>query len=142
MPEINGLRDAIQMQLRRGRRAIALVLAGCVVLSGLAALRHETTVAHVHGALSGELEHAHELADFHELSTTPHLHGRSDDAHVEAGACALLAALDHATILPGSPAAATAALPVAVTTLAVVTPETPALALYRLAPKTSPPALT
>jgi hypothetical protein len=117
------------------------VLAGCVVFAGLAALRHETTVAHVHGALSGELEHAHELADFHELSTTPHLHGRSVDAHGETGACALLAALDHATILPGAPAGSTAARPAAVTTPPWFALAPPALALYRLAPKTSPPAV-
>lgn len=130
------------MQQRRGRRAIALLLAGCVVLSGLAALRHESTVAHVYGALSGELEHAHELADFHELSTTPHLHGRSVDAHGDAGACALLAALDHSTIVSGSPTDSTAPRPAAVTTIPLFAFERPTLALYRLAPKTSPPALT
>lgn len=127
------------MQVRRGRRAIALLLAGCVVLSGLAALRHETAVAHVRGALTGELEHAHELAEFHEDSTTPHLHGRNIDAHAE-GACALLAALDHATILPAAVLAATAAHPVAVVTVEPLALDAPALALYRLAPKTSPPA--
>ena len=130
------------MQLRRGRRAIALLLAACVVLSGLAALSHETTVAHVHGAVSGELEHAHELADFHELSTTPHLHGRSVEAHGDAGACSLLAALDHATIVPAAAGGVTIAPPAAATTTPKFAFEPPALALYRLAPKTSPPALT
>jgi len=135
------VREGIQIQLRRGRRAIALLLAGCVVFAGLAALRHETTVAHVHGALTGELAHAHALADYHELATTPHLHGRNVDANHETGACALLAALDHATILPGSPAASTAALPAPLALVAILLPEPPALALYRLAPKTSPPAI-
>lgn len=130
------------MQLRRGRRAIALLLAGCVVLSGLVLLNHQTTVAHVHGALSGELEHAHALADYHELSTTPHLHGRDVDAHAEAGVCGLLAALDHATILAGSLGDATATQPASGAALPAFTLDPPALALYRLAPKTSPPALT
>ncbi|MBA3456767.1 MAG: hypothetical protein H0T42_27005 [Deltaproteobacteria bacterium] len=130
------------MQLRRGRRAIALLLAGCVVLSGLVALRHASAVAHVHGAGSGELEHAHELADFHENSTTPHLHGRSVDAHAHAGVCSLLAANDQTTILPGCPGDATSVQPIAITTTPRFALEPPALARYRLAPKTSPPALT
>jgi hypothetical protein len=133
------LLDAIHMQVRRGRRAIALLLAGCVVLSGLAALRHETAVAHVRGALTHELQHAHELAEFHEQSTTPHLHGRNVDAHGE-GACALLAALDHATILPGSPAWFSPTQPAAILAVATLPFDPPARALYRLAPKTSPPA--
>lgn len=130
----------MQMQLTRGRRAFALFLAGCVVFAGLAALRHETSVTHVRGALTGELEHAHALADFHELSTTPHLHGRDVDAHEGEGACALLAALDHATILPDVAAASAISQPVAVAGIPVFPVAPPSLALYRLAPKTSPPA--
>lgn len=135
------MRQAIQIQLRRGRCAIALLLAGCVVFAGLAALRHETTVAHVHGALTGELAHAHALADYHELSTTPHLHDRNVEAGSEVGGCALLAALDHATILPGSSPDSPASLAAALTTMLVLALEPPALALYRLAPKTSPPVV-
>ena len=142
MPHIWLLRDATRLQLRRGRGAIALLLASCVVLSGLFLLRHQATVAHVHGALSGALEHAHALADHHELSTTPHLHGREVDAHGELGVCALIAALDHAVILASTPTAATATQPVAVATGPSVALDSPARALYRLAPKTSPPTLT
>lgn len=142
MPEIDCLRDATRLQLRRGRRAIALLLAGCVVLSGLVLLSHQTTVAHVHGAVSGELEHAHALADYHELSTTPHLHGRDVDAHAESGVCGLIAALDHASIIASSFGAATAVQPAMVASLPAFTLDAPAHALYRLAPKTSPPALT
>jgi len=129
------------MQLRRGRRSISLPLSVCFVFSGLAAVRHETTVAHVRGALTGELHHAHELADYHELSTTPHLHGRDVDAHAEASVCSLLAALDHSTIVTGSPCHdAAPQATVAVAQLAAPPPPL-AHALYRLAPKTSPPAL-
>lgn len=123
-----------------GRRTIALVLAGCVVFAGLAALRHETTVAHVHAAVSGALEHAHALADFHVLSTTPHLHGRNVETGTETGECTLLAALAHATIVPDSLVASAIARWVAVVGLAAVAFEPPARAVYRLAPKTSPPA--
>lgn len=128
------------MQDGRGRRAIALVAACCLVLAGLFALRHEAEVAHVREALTGALAHAHELAEHHEHSATPHLHGRDVEAHAEAGACALLAALEHATILAGSPA--TAAAQPAWIALAPPTPITAAQArpLYLLAPKTSPPA--
>jgi len=128
------------MQPGRGRRAIALLLAGCVVLSGLVALRHEASVAHVQDALTGELQHAHALADFHEQSTTPHLHGRNVETGTETGACELLAALDHATILPTTPAASTAAQLTATVAVAILPFDPPARALYRLAPKTSPPA--
>ncbi len=131
--------DATQMQVGRGRSAIALLLATCVLLSGVFLLRHETAVAHVRGALTGDLQHAHELAEFHELSTTPHLHGRNVDAHGE-GACALLAALDHATIVPAAPAGATAPQPATIFAVEIRPFDAPPRALYRLAPKTSPPA--
>ena len=142
MSNIEGVRDATQMQLRRGRGALALLLASCVVLSGLFLLRHQATVAHVHGALSGALEHAHALADYHELSTTPHLHGRDVDASCEVGVCALIAALDHATIVSTGSVAATVTHPVVVVALPAVAHDPPARTLYRLAPKTSPPTLT
>lgn len=141
MPKIERLRSAIHMQLARGRRAIALLLAGCVVFAGLAALRHEAAVAHVQGALTGELEHAHALADFHELSTTPHLHGRKVETGTETGVCALLAALDHATMVPCSSSASSAAQPAAVTAVLVLSHAPPTYTLFRLAPKTSPPAV-
>lgn len=129
------------MQHGRARRTLALAAACSILVTGLLALRHETTVAHVREALTGALAHAHALADHHEQSATPHLHGRDVEAHPEAGACALLAALDHATILADAPAGLAAA-PSAVAlevpaTDAVITPR----ALYLLAPKTSPPAI-
>lgn len=127
------------MQLRRGRRAIALLLAGCVVLSGLAALRHESAVAHVRDGSTGQLQHTHALAEFHEQSTTPHLHGRNVDSDAD-GSCDLLAALDHATIVPGSALWPTATQPASIISVVLLPFDAPARALYRLAPKTSPPA--
>jgi len=128
------------MQLRRGPRAIALLLTGCVLFAGLAALRHEATVAHAHGALTGAAEHTHALAELHELSTTPHLHGRNVEAHAD-GACTLLAALDHSTILTRATCHDAAPRPIIQVAQLAVTLTPLAHALYRLAPKTSPPAI-
>jgi hypothetical protein len=140
VPDTDRVRVTTPMQDRL-RRAIALLLTCCVLLAGIAALRHEAKVAHVRDARSGRLQHAHALADFHELSTTPHLHGRNVDADHEAGGCTLLAALEHSTIMaPAAPSGLIAQVATHATT-PLVALEPPALALYLLAPKTSPPAI-
>lgn len=137
--------DATQLQTRRRARwavrAVAVLSAACMVLAGLLAVRHETAVAHVRGALTGELQHAHAIAERHEVSATPHLHGRTVDAHAERGACTLLAALDHPTIVTsaGSELAPAAATPLLAPVAFAAAPV--ARALLRLAPKTSPPAI-
>lgn len=122
-------------------RSLSILTAACLLLGGLFALRHETSVAHVRGALSGELEHAHALAEHHTHDAVPHLHGRDVEDHGEGGACALLAALDHSTILADSVTTEVSAQPTAVLAVARLALEPSAFALYRLAPKTSPPAL-
>lgn len=131
------------MQLRRSwvARAVALLTATCLLVLGLGALRHETAVAHVRDGLTGHLQHAHALAEHHANDTTPHLHGRDVAAHAEAAGCALLAALDHATILPTTPVEAETSAAAELPALAFETGAVPALARYRLAPKTSPPTL-
>ncbi|MDB4961802.1 MAG: hypothetical protein JWP01_1801 [Myxococcales bacterium] len=125
----------------RLQRAIALVVASCILFAGFAELRHETSVVHVRDAIHGELQHAHALADFHELSTTPHLHNRDVNAEHEAGSCALLAALGYSTIVGGQPRAAVTLDAIAIVDAIVITLEPPALELYLLAPKTSPPTI-
>lgn len=121
-------------------RALSILTAACLLLGGLFALRHETSVAHVRGALSGELEHAHALAEHHTQDAVPHLHGRDVEEHGEGGACALLAALDHSTVVLEAPATEVAAQSSELITIPVVAVELTARARYRLAPKTSPPA--
>ncbi len=123
------------------RRTLALALALCVWVVGLAALRHETAVAHVRDALTGAVAHAHALAERHEQhSTTPHLHGRDVAADHESGECVLLAALDHATILPTLPSGAEVATAADLDLVPALALAPTAQTLYLLAPKTSPPA--
>jgi hypothetical protein len=122
-------------------RALAVLTASCILLAGLCALRHEANVAHVRDRLTGQLQHAHALAEHHAHDATPHLHGREVDAHGDTGGCALLGVLDHATILPTAIAIADDLIDEGRTTAALVDVSSPALARYRLAPKTSPPAI-
>jgi hypothetical protein len=112
-----------------------------MLLAGLLAMRHETVVAHVRDHSTGALHHAHELADRHEDSTTPHLHGRDVEAHDESSACALLAGIQKSTVLPSTARMVIAQPAVAVDIVTVVDAMPVVEAVYRLAPKMSPPAL-
>jgi hypothetical protein len=124
------------MQERRSQRAVAALVAAVLIFVGWLGAHHRAEVAHVHDG-SGSMVHAAALADHHASDSAAHVHGRSD--HQDApGACTLLATLI------ARPAAASAVaviadasiLPAAPPALAFVPP---ALAAYRLAPKTSPP---
>ncbi len=127
------------MQERRSRRAVAAVAAALLVVIGLLGARHEAEVAHVRDQ-RGDLVHAQELAEHHHTGPAAHLHGREDHAHAP-GACALLATL-HASATASRPLAAAVAPGVAhdlgAPPIAAVHG---GIAGYRLAPKTSPPAL-
>ncbi len=124
----------------RSTRITALVACALLLLTVLGALRHETSVAHVRDAVSGELRHAHALAEHHTADTTAHVHGREVAADAEAGGCELLAFLDHAAILP-TPAVGLACPTPLVPAGATSVPVAPdPRSRYRLAPKTSPPA--
>jgi hypothetical protein len=128
---------------RRTARAIAILAAGAMLLVGLLALRHETLVAHVRDRATGAVRHAQALAELHaqrdDAAAPPHLHGL-DVEHRDTGSCPLRAGLEASTILPSTPPLAAAH--VATTTVTSYIAQTPvARARYRLAPKTSPPAL-
>ncbi|MDX2090894.1 MAG: hypothetical protein SFX73_23745 [Kofleriaceae bacterium] len=124
------------------QRAVSIIAACTMVLAGMLALRHETAVAHVRDHATGTLHHAHALADHHEQghepSTPPHLHRRHVEAHAEGNCCALLG-LQKSTVLPSTAHMGTArpAVTLAIVTVVDTTPS--ARAVYRLAPKTSPP---
>ena len=127
------------MQERRSRRAVAALSAALLIVIGLLGARHEAEVVHVRDQ-RGDFVHAQRLAEHHEAGPTAHMHSR--EAHRnEVGACALLAALHAAAVSPRPPAA------VAVAAIARDLGAPPsaavhgAIAGYRLAPKTSPPAL-
>ena len=125
------------MQERRSR-GFAIFAAACVLLAHLISLRHETTVAHVRDSTGG-MEHAHALAEHHEVSTTPHLHGNAAHDHADIGPCALLAGLEQSTVLTKTPVIAIAAPALALAGAGApptIVATTPVLAF---APKTSPP---
>jgi hypothetical protein len=128
------------MQERRLRRAAAALSAVLLVAVGLLGARHGAEVAHVRDQ-KGDLVHAQELADHHQTGPAAHLHARDDHAHAP-GACALLAFL-HAPAVAARPPGAALTLAVAHDLGAPpVAAVHTAIAGYRLAPKTSPPALS
>ena len=119
-------------------RAVAALAAAVLIAVGWLGAHHRAEVAHVHDG-AGSFVHADALAEHHsaEAGAAAHLHGRADHQHTP-GACTLLATLLART--PTAPAVAVISdatiLPAALPALAAVPP---ALAAYRLAPKTSPP---
>jgi hypothetical protein len=118
-------------------RVIAAATALWFVACGVLAARHEATVAHVRDA-AGSYVHGKALAGHHDGHNSD-IHGqRNPDA--DAGACALLSTYHQ-------PASADISAPAVVATacttherhIAPATFLTTAAAVYRLAPKTSPP---
>lgn len=134
--------DRLPRRLRA--RAIAILASGAMLLAGLLAMRHQTAVAHVHDQASGAVHHAHELAEHHaqELDGAPaHVHRSDTPVHEEAGGCPLQQGRETPTLLPSAPH--TVALHHASVAIHVVPDAVMpvAEAVFRLAPKTSPPAL-
>ena len=122
------------MQLR-GRRAIAIAACAWLVLAGLLGLRHEADVAHV---VDGRGAFVHAVrAIGHRAARAEHLHERA--AGDRGDDCSLAAALRQ----PGVTRAAIALVPARSVPRALAAPAaratTIAAAIYRLAPKTSPP---
>jgi hypothetical protein len=127
------------MQERKSR-AIAIFAAACVLLAHLISLRHETTVAHVRDSV-GAMEHAHELAEYHETSTTPHLHGNGAEDHADLGPCALLVGLEQSTVLSSPPALAASIAAYAVVVELAPLQTAGGVSILAFAPKTSPPSI-
>jgi hypothetical protein len=126
-----------QRRSRAGARVIAAVTALWLVVGGVLAAHHEATVRHVRDAAGGYV-HGAALAGHH-TGHDSDIHGqRNPDA--DTGDCALLTALHQ-------PAAGAAGAPVVALAARTVRAAAPphavafgsASALYRLAPKTSPP---
>jgi len=138
MPHSSVLR-ATQVQERRSRRAVAALSAALLMAVGLLGARHAAEVAHVRDR-KGDFVHAQKLADHHEVGPAAHMHSSEEHRHA-AGACALLAVL-HGSAVSSRPPAVIAA---PATARDLGTPPIAAvhgaIAGYRLAPKTSPPAL-
>jgi hypothetical protein len=118
-------------------RVIAAATAVWLVVGGVLAARHEATVAHVRDAVGGYV-HGKALAGHHSGHESD-IHGqRRPDA--DAGACSLLTAFHQ-------PVSASVTIPAVVITegaahvreIAPAPVLATATAVYRLAPKTSPP---
>jgi hypothetical protein len=119
-------------------RVIAAATALWLVLCGVLAGRHEATVAHVRDAVGGYV-HGKALIGHH-TGHDSDIHGqRHPDA--DAGECALLTAF-HQPVSGDvtAPAVVTTASATHVRHIAPVAFSASAAAVYRLAPKTSPPA--
>jgi hypothetical protein len=127
------------MQERRSYRVVAALGAALLLFVGLLGARHAAEVAHVRDQ-RGDLVHAQELADHHHGGPAAHLHGRAGHDHAP-GVCALLAALHASAVAPRSPAAVVAALAACDLAAPLTAAVHGGIAGYRLAPKTSPPAL-
>lgn len=119
-------------------RAIAAATALWLVLCGVLAARHEATVAHVRNA-AGSYVHGKALAGHHAGHDSDIHRQRHPDA--DAGECALLTAFHQpASADVTAPAVVTTACATHVRHIAPVAAPAIAAAVYRLAPKTSPPA--
>jgi hypothetical protein len=119
-------------------RVIAAATALWLVVSSALAAHHEATVAHVRNA-AGAYVHGEALAGHHQ--------GHSSDIHgqrhpgTSTGECALLNAFHQpASADVTAPAVVTAACATHVRHIAPDAASAIAYAVYRLAPKTSPPA--
>jgi hypothetical protein len=138
VPDILVLR-ATRLQERRSRRAAAALGAVFLLVAGWLGARHEAEVAHVRDQ-QGDLVHAQKLADDHQVGPASHLHGREAHAH-DAGVCELLAIAHAPAVASRAPACAVPAMAHDLATPPVAAVHG-AIAGYRLAPKTSPPALS
>jgi len=109
------------------------------LVAGVLGMRHASEVAHVRDPHSGDVVHAQELAERHEHGAAHHLHGTAAPDHHGVGACSLLAVV-HAA--PAARSVTLVARTAIVTPLVTLPTSAPRLAIagYRLAPKTSPPA--
>jgi hypothetical protein len=131
--------DATAMHVRQrtvGARVLVAAIALLFVTSGVLGRRHEAQVAHVTDPTTGAVVHAQHLAGHHDQTKHSDVHGQ-----VGAGdhdACALSATIHQAAI--SSPVLHVALGAGAARTLDPRRAQvTPALDIYRFAPKTSPP---
>jgi hypothetical protein len=122
----------------RAWRALAVVASAWLLISGVLGRSHEARVAHVVDPHTGELRHASAMVGTH--SGTHSDYHAASDRDADTAVCPLVAALHQAVDVGAAQSAALIpptvehALPFPRTTVATVT------SVYRLAPKTSPPA--
>jgi hypothetical protein len=125
--------------LQVSSRVVAAFTAVWLVVCGVLAARHEATVTHVRDGAGGYV-HGKALAGHHQGHDSD-IHGqRHSDA--DAGECALLTAFHQAASADvTAPAVVTTARATHVQDLVSAAAPVVAAAVYRLAPKTSPPVV-
>jgi hypothetical protein len=119
-------------------RGVAAITALLFVVCGVLAAHHEASTAHVVDHAGGYV-HARELAGHH---TGDHsdIHGQRDPDS-DTGECALLTTFHQAASAQiSAPALTLVAAAVATADVPPAASALDAIAVYRLAPKTSPPA--
>jgi len=129
--------------MRRRRPACSAALAVLLLVLGqLAALAHNASTRHVRCAEHGEEQDAAQLAQPLHACSQDHLVGIEGDHGTDHDDCTIARALHQSAAAPHHagapqlvPTVADSALPREVALVA------PATDLYRIAPKTSPPAL-
>jgi hypothetical protein len=108
------------------------------VVCSFLAMRHEATIAHARTAAGGYV-HAGELAGRH-VGNHSDIHGQRDPES-DGGDCALLTTLHQAArVHVSTPAVVLTQVAWSTVDVVALTAAPAAIAIYRLAPKTSPPA--
>jgi len=126
------------LQLRR--KTLAALIGVWLVACGFLARRHEATVAHAVELRTGQLVHAERLIGHHEPDSVPDIHDRGA-GHSDHDVCLDAAMLRTATMAQQDrPVVAGMACSGVVVEHVVVSTENRRHDIYRLAPKTSPPA--
>jgi hypothetical protein len=122
-------------------RIVALAAGVLFVVCGLLGQHHEATVVHVRDARTGALVHGEQVVGHHDQGVGSDIHAEDGPGDSDAAPCAIAAALHQpsasveALLAPTAPSCEA----VAARSIAVRAPP-PRAAVYRLAPKTSPPA--
>lgn len=126
-------------RLQARPRGVAAITALVFLVCGLLAMHHEASTLHVRDAAGG-YAHAPRMTGHHRDTGQSDMHGQRH-ADGEAGECTLLTTFHQATShAHAAPAVAVAAVTTVAPALAPPARDLRAADVYRLAPKTSPPA--
>lgn len=129
--------NATRMQERRSTRAVAALAAAILILVGWLRIHHQADVAHVSDG-AGHVTHALALAEPHKADRSEHLHGQAPQERAPE-ACALLA-ISLVRIVPAAAVPVSSWIIVDAVRAPPIAAAPRALVVYRIAPKTSPPA--
>jgi hypothetical protein len=134
----DGMSAASGLQLRR--KTLAALIGVWLVACGFLARQHEATVAHAVERATGQLVHAERLSGHHDSNSIPDVHDRGV-GHADHDVCLEAALLRTAALSHGDIPVVAGVSPSPVIVEQVrASGEDASRRVYRLAPKTSPPA--